>query len=121
MRLSSFLLGFASISPNKFFNYQTSADNLLIGYDLVGLLPMDLDLQADELGNQVQLFSKLTGIIKPNPTDRFFLVMGMTGSGKSTFISRCTGKDVNVGHGLYSCKKYSRVAFYYPPTLYYLR
>ena len=45
-----------------------------------------------------------TGLTKPNPYDRFILVMGMTGSGKSTFISRCTGKDVIVGHGLYSCK-----------------
>lgn len=36
--------------------------------------------------------------------DRFILVMGMTGSGKSTFISQYTNKDVSIGHGLYSCK-----------------
>jgi hypothetical protein len=28
----------------------------------------------------------------------------MTGSGKSTFVAQCTGKNVTVGHGLYSCK-----------------
>ncbi|KAL5335573.1 P-loop containing nucleoside triphosphate hydrolase protein [Aspergillus crustosus] len=35
--------------------------------------------------------------------DRFILVMGKTGSGKSTFVARCTGKDATIGHGLHSC------------------
>src|SRR5436853_1831779 len=30
--------------------------------------------------------------------------MGMAGSGKSTFISRCAGKHVQIGHDLQSCK-----------------
>ncbi|KAM0231502.1 hypothetical protein ACHAP5_011033 [Fusarium lateritium] len=29
--------------------------------------------------------------------------MGLTGSGKSTFVSRCTGADVQIGHDLGSC------------------
>ncbi|KAF4965619.1 hypothetical protein FSARC_6606 [Fusarium sarcochroum] len=39
----------------------------------------------------------------PQPTDIFIAVMGMTGSGKSTFISLCTGQDVPVGHNLQAC------------------
>lgn len=34
----------------------------------------------------------------------FILVLGMTGSGKSTFIRHCTGKTVQIGHGLQSCE-----------------
>ncbi|KAJ5794730.1 hypothetical protein N7457_001329 [Penicillium paradoxum] len=55
------------------------------------------------VANQAQRFAAFTGVTKPNPNDKFFLVMGMTGSGKSTFIGRCTGDDVTVGHGLWSC------------------
>ncbi|EGO54747.1 hypothetical protein NEUTE1DRAFT_124927 [Neurospora tetrasperma FGSC 2508] len=37
----------------------------------------------------------------PRPTDIIVAVMGMTGSGKSTFISHCMGVDLGiVGHGL---------------------
>jgi ABC-type proline/glycine betaine transport system ATPase subunit len=57
--------------------------------------------------SQTQRFAAFTGVTKPNPGDKFFLVMGMTGSGKSTFVGRCTGEDVTVGHGLYSCKSLS--------------
>lgn len=57
--------------------------------------------------SQTERFAAFTGVTKPSPNDRFFLVMGMTGSGKSTFIGRCTGEDVTVGHGLYSCKSVS--------------
>lgn len=32
------------------------------------------------------------------------LVMGITGSGKSTFISRLTTDDVTIGHSLESCE-----------------
>ncbi|CAM1505055.1 Fc.00g106920.m01.CDS01 [Cosmosporella sp. VM-42] len=41
--------------------------------------------------------------LKPRPTDIFVAIMGMTGTGKSTFISLCTGEDVLVGHSLESC------------------
>ena len=30
-------------------------------------------------------------------------VFGMTGTGKSTFISKLTGQNVEIGHGLQSC------------------
>ncbi|KAJ5442073.1 hypothetical protein N7445_005080 [Penicillium cf. griseofulvum] len=53
--------------------------------------------------SQTERFAAFTGVSKPGPSDKFFLVMGMTGSGKSTFVGRCTGEDVTVGHGLYSC------------------
>jgi ABC-type multidrug transport system ATPase subunit len=60
---------------------------------------------AEELADQADLFAAFTGVNKTiQPRDRIFLVMGMTGAGKSTFINRCTGKNVTVGHSLYSCK-----------------
>lgn len=31
------------------------------------------------------------------------MVMGITGVGKSTFISKLTGEDVGIGHDLASC------------------
>lgn len=62
---------------------------------------MDINTATEELVDQAERFAAFTGIIQPNPEDRFFLVMGETGSGKSTFISRCTGKDIPVGDNLY--------------------
>ncbi|KAM0256388.1 hypothetical protein ACHAQJ_005039 [Trichoderma viride] len=35
--------------------------------------------------------------------DVYIAVMGVTGAGKSSFISMCTGKDVKIGHELKSC------------------
>jgi hypothetical protein len=67
-------------------------------------LTMDvLNLSAEQLVDQALRFSAITGLTRSSAEDRFFLVMGKTGSGKSTFIARCTGQDVTVGHGLYSC------------------
>ncbi|KAI0533321.1 P-loop containing nucleoside triphosphate hydrolase protein [Xylaria digitata] len=40
---------------------------------------------------------------EPRPTDIIVAVMGMTGSGKSTFISLCTDQHVQIGHGLQAC------------------
>jgi 50S ribosome-binding GTPase len=37
-----------------------------------------------------------------SPKDIIIAVMGITGSGKTTFISRCMGEDVGIGHGLHS-------------------
>lgn len=64
----------------------------------------DLDAAATELNQQARCFAAFTGVVKPGPRDRFVIVMGMTGSGKSTLISSCTGTDVGIGHGLRSCK-----------------
>ncbi|KHE87552.1 hypothetical protein GE21DRAFT_1331765 [Neurospora crassa] len=50
----------------------------------------------------------------PRPTDIIVAVMGMTGSGKSTFISHCMGVDLGiVGHGLQGCTQ--AVDFYVFP------
>ena len=35
-----------------------------------------------------------------SPNDIVIAVFGLTGTGKSSFISKLTGKDVNIGHGL---------------------
>ncbi|KAJ5979793.1 hypothetical protein N7481_007091 [Penicillium waksmanii] len=41
---------------------------------------------------------------KDTPSDAIFIaVMGVTGAGKSTLISQCTGQDVHIGHDLLSC------------------
>ncbi|KAL4911156.1 P-loop containing nucleoside triphosphate hydrolase protein [Aspergillus multicolor] len=37
------------------------------------------------------------------PTDVFIAIMGVTGAGKSSFISCCSGGEVKVGHGLEAC------------------
>ncbi|KAF4468821.1 hypothetical protein FALBO_4287 [Fusarium albosuccineum] len=39
----------------------------------------------------------------PGPNDVFIAVMGVTGSGKSSFISVCSGKSVQIGHSLDAC------------------
>ena len=65
---------------------------------------MDIPITStQQLIDQACRFSTFTGLTRSNPQDRFFLVMGQTGSGKSTFVARCTGRDLTVGHGLYSC------------------
>ncbi|KLO99847.1 uncharacterized protein FFB20_14350 [Fusarium fujikuroi] len=43
---------------------------------------------------------------RPRPSDILIAIMGMTGSGKSTFISLCTGQDVPVGHDLQACTQH---------------
>lgn len=43
-------------------------------------------------------------LLQPRPTDVFIAVMGVTGVGKSTLISLCTNREVEIGHGLSSCK-----------------
>ncbi|KAK4040361.1 hypothetical protein C8A01DRAFT_46258 [Parachaetomium inaequale] len=40
---------------------------------------------------------------RQSPNDVFIAVMGVTGSGKSSFISLCSGKSVSIGHSLESC------------------
>ena len=35
--------------------------------------------------------------------DVYIAVMGVTGAGKSTFISTCSGKKAKIGHSLQSC------------------
>ncbi|KAF5548266.1 GTP binding domain-containing protein [Fusarium mexicanum] len=61
------------------------------------------NLGAEALVDQAESFKTFLGLNQPEPGDRFFLVIGLTGAGKSTFVSNCTGHDVTIGHGLYSC------------------
>jgi ABC-type phosphate transport system ATPase subunit len=44
----------------------------------------------------------LDSVVNPHPSDIIIAVMGVTGAGKSTFISLCTDVRVQVGHGLQS-------------------
>ncbi|KAM0719947.1 hypothetical protein Q7P37_004082 [Cladosporium fusiforme] len=40
---------------------------------------------------------------EPEEGDVFIGVLGVTGAGKSTFISKCTDKEVSIGHNLQAC------------------
>ena len=48
---------------------------------------------------------------KDEPLPELVLVLGKTGAGKSTFIKKATGLDVEIGDGLLSCK-------FFPPPLF---
>jgi type IV secretory pathway VirB4 component len=39
----------------------------------------------------------------PRPSDVFIAIMGVTGAGKSTFISLCSDREVKIGHNLQAC------------------
>ncbi|KAI4141443.1 MAG: hypothetical protein L6R39_005331 [Caloplaca ligustica] len=52
---------------------------------------------------QARNFFAFTGVEAPPRDALFILVLGMTGSGKSSFIEQWTGKSTGVGHGLRSC------------------
>lgn len=54
-------------------------------------------------------FSKQRLIMGFRPTDIFIPVMGVTGAGKSTFISLCTKESVPIGHELESCAPLDRI------------
>lgn len=49
-----------------------------------------------------------------DPEDILIAVMGMTGAGKTSFISTVAGVDMKIGHGLFACKKTS---FHLYPSL----
>lgn len=64
----------------------------------------DVEIAAAQLEEEAEGFMAFTGLRRPSRNDRFLLVVGMTGSGKSTFVSSCTRRQVTIGHGLQSCK-----------------
>ena len=49
----------------------------------------------------------ITGAESLCDNDIYIAVMGATGAGKSTFISKCTEKPVAIGGSLESCKIHS--------------
>ncbi|KAH8160679.1 hypothetical protein CIB48_g7566 [Xylaria polymorpha] len=62
-----------------------------------------IEYTAQSLADQAHRLSMFTVVSKHDPDDKFFLVMGITGCGKSAFVSHCTGKHVTTSSGLYSC------------------
>lgn len=58
-------------------------------------------LRRDSAATKVQLDASSPPDIKP--TDIVIAVMGITGSGKTTFVSHYADKDLEIGHGLESC------------------
>ncbi|KAJ5722616.1 hypothetical protein N7488_000651 [Penicillium malachiteum] len=64
---------------------------------------MDLDdteTRCERLAAQAHRFAAFTGIHESNEGDRFFLLFGSPGSGKSSFIARCTETTVGPADGL---------------------
>ncbi|EXA29334.1 hypothetical protein FOVG_19158 [Fusarium oxysporum f. sp. pisi HDV247] len=59
-----------------------------------------------------KLWTPKSNLEPPNFTEKSILiaVMGMTGAGKTTFISKITGLDMEIGHGLKSCTKEIQIA-----------
>ncbi|KAI8953268.1 hypothetical protein F4801DRAFT_538048 [Xylaria longipes] len=62
-----------------------------------------MECVAQSFADQAKRLSMFTGVSQHDPDDKFFFVMGMTGCGKSTFISQCTGKSATISSGLHSC------------------
>ncbi|KAI1305486.1 P-loop containing nucleoside triphosphate hydrolase protein [Xylaria venustula] len=60
-------------------------------------MPNLLEIEAEN-------FLAFLGAERPKPDSVFILVMGITGSGKTSFIADCTGRDdAQIGHDLASC------------------
>ncbi|KAL9636122.1 MAG: hypothetical protein Q9164_003027 [Protoblastenia rupestris] len=55
-------------------------------------------MMTSKMSNQS---SDFTGVV--NKDDIFIAVLGLAGSGKSSFITECTSQDATIGHGLASC------------------
>ena len=66
---------------------QTSSHQAVVG----SWTPSSQDTQRQNLGGM--------------PENVFVALMGVTGSGKSTFISHCTNQEVQIGHNLQACKR----------------
>ncbi|KAL4887202.1 hypothetical protein BJY04DRAFT_175381 [Aspergillus karnatakaensis] len=83
------------------FTYFLSVLTLIYAYLSRGSLPVSHPLltitpshrmdnftwEAEKVLDQAERLSVFAGVIRPGPHDRLFLVLGKTGSGKSTFVS----------------------------------
>jgi predicted GTPase len=73
------------------------------------MLPGSLDSKTSQLLSQDQSSALGFELSRPRTktqttnNELAILVMGVTGSGKSTFISRLTDDEVGIGHSLESC------------------
>ncbi|OTB09449.1 hypothetical protein M426DRAFT_316001 [Hypoxylon sp. CI-4A] len=79
------------------------------GSDLPEIIPQaEDDESTDYFKIPKSLYKKIP---KWGNKDVLIAVMGMTGSGKTTFISKVTGRtDLKIGHGLTSCTQEIQVA-----------
>lgn len=65
----------------------------------------EIEATRRQIEEDARKFCTFTGATQPPENAIFILVMGMTGAGKSSFISACTGQHVTIGHGLQSCEE----------------
>lgn len=70
-------------------------------YFILEMKMENIDNAAEPLVNQTQRAQAFLGLTRPNSEDLFFLTMEMTGAGKSTFVSQCTGSSITIGHCLF--------------------
>lgn len=62
-------------------------------------------LSSCKLPILVQQWSTKTDyFVSSSKEDIIIAVMGVTGAGKSTFVSLLSGEHIEIGHGLQSCK-----------------
>jgi GTP-binding protein EngB required for normal cell division len=92
----------------------TEEASYIIGiFDIDQRLHLQSQFQLQQLKEQLQNLSIMVSTehqVKdyrdgcvPKESDIFIAVMGVTGAGKSTFISKCTTREVKIGHELQAC------------------
>ncbi|KAI0696922.1 P-loop containing nucleoside triphosphate hydrolase protein [Cytidiella melzeri] len=81
-----------------------SSSNLLYPLDLaLGTTPMT-ESNFEQVDNEVSAASDAAGAIPVDAESPIYIaVMGVTGSGKTTFINAASGDNLPVGHDLESC------------------
>ena len=65
--------------------------------------PPSIDLQRSRSYTSIAATAPSAGGIPASGSDRVIMVMGVTGSGKSSFINHIADQNVRVGHSLASC------------------
>lgn len=64
----------------------------------------EAEIARRQIEEDARKFFAFTGVQKPAANAIFIPVMGMTGAGKSSFVTSCTEKETTVGHTLHSCR-----------------
>lgn len=90
------------------YGFTRGKEGLVDSEAMVSLLPKEDDGQviagAEEPPTVTQVDQRaFRDGYEPKEGDMFLAVLGVTGAGKSTFISKCTDKEVSIGHNLQAC------------------